>query len=98
MATVIDEGIDEGKMGRLPNQFDMFTVSAGPLPRETSLALPAQQFHSDGHTGNFNESAVANQAEPQHPAPVLILDSESSATAGSTQSDASVGGSRASPW
>lgn len=56
-----------------PNDFDMFSISAGPLPKQASLTLPALQTYSDGHTVNWNETAAAGQPEPDHPAPVLTL-------------------------
>jgi periplasmic copper chaperone A len=60
-----------------PDQFDMFSISAGPLPKQASVTLPALQTYSDGHTVNWNETAAAGQAEPDHPAPVLTLASSS---------------------
>lgn len=56
-----------------PNQFDTFTISAGPLPKQASITLPALQTYTDGHTVNWNETAAVGQAEPEHPAPVLTL-------------------------
>jgi periplasmic copper chaperone A len=61
-----------------PNEFDMFSISAGPLPKQASLTLPALQTYSDGHTVNWNETAATGQAEPDHPAPVLTLTAASS--------------------
>lgn len=61
-----------------PNQFDMFNISAGPLPKQASLTLPALQTYSDGHTVNWNETAAQGQPEPDHPAPVLMLASAGS--------------------
>ncbi len=31
-----------------PNLFDTFSISAGPLPKEASISLPAAQTYSDG--------------------------------------------------
>jgi periplasmic copper chaperone A len=56
-----------------PGQFDTFSISAGPLPKEASLSLPAAQTYSDGTVVNWNEKAAAGQAEPEHPAPTLTL-------------------------
>lgn len=56
-----------------PSQFDMFSISAGQLPKQASLSLPALQTYSDGHTVNWNETAAQGQPEPEHPAPVLTL-------------------------
>lgn len=56
-----------------PNEFDMFSVSAGPLPKAATLALPAVQTYSDGKIVSWNEKAAPGQPEPEHPAPVLML-------------------------
>jgi uncharacterized protein len=69
----VDWKADNPQAAIPPNQFDMFSLDAGRLPHEASLALPAEQFYSDGHTVIFNETIVAGQATPEHPAPVLKL-------------------------
>jgi uncharacterized protein YcnI len=56
-----------------PNQFDMFSISAGPFPKEDALSLPAVQTYSDGKVVNWNEQAAQGQPEPEHPAPTLKL-------------------------
>ena len=56
-----------------PEQFDMFSISVGPLPKQASLTLPALQTYSDGHTVNWNETAAPGQPEPDNPAPMLTL-------------------------
>ena len=56
-----------------PNQFDMFNISAGPLPKADALSVPAAQTYSDGKVVNWNEKAAEGQAEPEHPAPTLKL-------------------------
>lgn len=56
-----------------PNEFDTFSISAGPLPKEESLSLPAVQTYSDGKVVSWNEKAPQGQPEPEHPAPVLTL-------------------------
>ncbi|WP_026356840.1 YcnI family protein [Mycobacterium sp. 141] len=66
-----------------PNEFDMFSVSAGPLPKAETLSLPAVQTYSDGKVVSWNEKAAPGQPEPEHPAPVLKLasgDSEGAQT------------------
>lgn len=63
-----------------PHQFDMFNISVGQLPKAATLALPTEQFYSDGHTVNWNEDAVAGQSVPKHPTPVLTLASGTSDT------------------
>ncbi len=56
-----------------PHQFNVFAISAGPLPKVNTLALPAVQTYSDGKTVNWNEKSTPGQAEPEHPAPTLHL-------------------------
>src|SRR6202008_1470259 len=56
-----------------PNEFDMFSVSAGPLPKAESVSLQAVQTYSDGKVVSWNEKAAQGQPEPEHPAPVLKL-------------------------
>ena len=56
-----------------PNQFDMFSISAGALPKEDALSLPAVQTYSDGKVVSWNEKAAQGQPEPEHPAPTLKL-------------------------
>lgn len=56
-----------------PGQFDTFSISAGPLPKEASISLPTTQTYSDGTVVNWNEKAASGQPEPEHPAPVLAL-------------------------
>ncbi len=55
-----------------PGEFQMFSVSAGPLPDAASVAFPTVQYYSDGTKVAWNESSSAG-AEPEHPAPVLDL-------------------------
>lgn len=64
---------DDPHAGIPPNQFDMFNISAGPLPKEDMIYLPATQTYSDGKVVNWNEKAAAGQPEPEHPAPMLML-------------------------
>ena len=56
-----------------PHQFNVFAISAGPLPKTNTLTLPAVQTYSDGKTVNWNEKATPGQPEPEHPAPSLHL-------------------------
>jgi uncharacterized protein YcnI len=87
----VDWKADNPQAAIPPNQFDMFNISAGPLPKQASITLPALQTYSDGHTVNWNETAAAGQAEPEHPAPVLTLaagTSDNTATSGARASGA----------
>jgi uncharacterized protein YcnI len=57
-----------------PQQFDLFTVSAGQLPSNTkSLEFKALQGYSDGTTVSWIQDTVKGAPEPDHPAPVLKL-------------------------
>jgi uncharacterized protein YcnI len=57
-----------------PGAFDLFTVRAGPLPKNVNqLEFQAAQTYSDGEVVNWNEPTVKGGDEPEHPAPVLKL-------------------------
>jgi uncharacterized protein YcnI len=57
-----------------PGAFDLFTVRAGPLPKNVNqLEFNAAQTYSDGEVVQWNEPTVKGGAEPEHPAPVLKL-------------------------
>jgi uncharacterized protein YcnI len=57
-----------------PDAFDLFTVRAGPLPKNVNqLEFQASQTYSDGEVVQWNEPTVKGGAEPEHPAPVLKL-------------------------
>jgi periplasmic copper chaperone A len=71
--SVVDWKADTPQAAIPPNQFDMFNLSVGPLPKAAAVSFPAQQFYSDGSTVNWNEKAAEGQAEPEHPAPTLEL-------------------------
>ena len=60
--------------GLEPGQFDLFTVSAGPLPTKPSkLEFKALQTYSDGDVVSWIEPVVKGAPEPEHPAPTLTL-------------------------
>jgi uncharacterized protein YcnI len=60
--------------GLKPGEFDLFTISAGPLPTNTSkLTFKAIQTYSDGTTVNWIQATVKGAPEPEHPAPVLTV-------------------------
>jgi uncharacterized protein YcnI len=57
-----------------PGAFDLFTVRAGPLPKNVSkLEFRASQTYSDGEVVQWIEPTVKGGDEPEHPAPVLKL-------------------------
>jgi uncharacterized protein YcnI len=60
--------------GGIPTeQYQDFTVSAGPLPESGSLEFTADQYYSDGSVVHWNQSWPAGTPEPEHPAPVLTI-------------------------
>ena len=57
-----------------PGAFDLFTVRAGPLPKNVNqLEFQVSQAYSDGEVVQWNEPTVKGGAEPEHPAPMLKL-------------------------
>jgi len=57
-----------------PQQFDLFTVSVGQLPSNTSsLEFKAIQTYSDGTSVSWIEDTVKGAPAPDHPAPILKL-------------------------
>jgi uncharacterized protein YcnI len=60
--------------GLQPGEFDLFTVSAGPLPTNTKqLVFKAIQTYSDGTIVSWIQQTVKGTPAPAHPAPVLKL-------------------------
>jgi uncharacterized protein YcnI len=59
-------------VGIAPDQFGLFRVSV-KLPDQKSVTLPATQTYSDGTVVKWDEPALPNGGEPEHPAPVLAL-------------------------
>jgi uncharacterized protein YcnI len=60
--------------GLAPGQFDLFTVSAGPLPTKTNkLTFKAVQTYSNGDVVSWIQQSVKGAPEPEHPAPTLTL-------------------------
>ena len=60
--------------GLNPGEFDLFTISAGPLPtKPNSLTFKAVQTYSDGTVVNWIQQTVKGAPEPEHPAPTLKL-------------------------
>jgi uncharacterized protein len=57
-----------------PGEFDVFPVSAGPLPTTTdALAFKALQTYSNGEVVRWIEEAAPGAEEPRFPAPTLTL-------------------------
>jgi uncharacterized protein YcnI len=60
--------------GLEPGQFDLFTISAGPLPAKGSkIVFKALQTYSDGDVVRWIEPVVKGTPEPEFPAPTLSL-------------------------
>src|SRR5690349_3377363 len=57
-----------------PGQFDLFTISAGPLPtKPNKLVFKAVQTYSNGDVVSWIQQTVKGAPEPEHPAPTLTL-------------------------
>jgi uncharacterized protein YcnI len=56
-----------------PDEYQDFTVSAGPLPEQGTLVFTVDQFYSDGSVVHWDQPSPAGKPEPEHPAPVLQL-------------------------
>jgi uncharacterized protein YcnI len=57
-----------------PGEFQLFTVSAGPLPTKgKQVEFKAVQTYSDGEVVRWIESTPKDGPEPDRPAPVLKL-------------------------
>ena len=50
-----------------------FDISAGPLPAAGTVALPAVQTYSDGTVVRWDQPNPSGGAEPEHPAPELVV-------------------------
>ena len=48
-------------------------LSLGPLPESGELVFPTVQTYSSGEEVLWNETAVDDSVEPEHPAPVLTI-------------------------
>jgi periplasmic copper chaperone A len=60
--------------GLEPGQFDLFTISAGPLPtKPNKLTFKALQTYSNGEVVRWIEPVVKGTPEPEFPAPALTL-------------------------
>lgn len=56
-----------------PGQFQTFLVSVGPVPDTGSVRFTARQTYSDGSVVDWDQAIPASGEEPQHPAPVLYI-------------------------
>jgi uncharacterized protein len=65
--------------GLNPGEFDLFTISAGPLPtKPNKLTFKAIQTYSNGEVVSWIQQTVKGAPEPEHPAPTLTLTKASS--------------------
>jgi uncharacterized protein YcnI len=59
--------------GGIPvDQFDVFRIAA-KLPDADSVSFPATQTYADGAVVKWDQSSAPGGAEPEHPAPALVL-------------------------
>ena len=67
--------------GLEPGQFDLFTISAGPLPTKAGkLVFKAIQTYSDGEIVRWIQPTVKGAPEPEFPAPTLTLTAKPAAS------------------
>ena len=59
--------------GIAPGQYQDFDISAGPLPAAGTVLLPAAQTYSDGTVVTWDQPSPSGGAEPEHPAPSLVV-------------------------
>jgi uncharacterized protein YcnI len=64
-----------------PGQYQDFDISAGPLPGAGTVSLPAVQTYSDGTVVRWDQPTPAGGAEPEHPAPELVVTAAGGAAA-----------------
>jgi uncharacterized protein YcnI len=66
--------------GLNPGEFDLFTISAGPLPtKPNKLVFKALQTYSDGDVVRWIQATAKGAPEPEFPAPTLTLTKAASA-------------------
>ncbi|MFG1790822.1 YcnI family protein [Nocardia sp. NPDC049149] len=71
--TAITWTAEPGNPGVGPGQFQRFSLSLGPLPKQDAVSFPAKQTYSDGKVVEWNQPAGKDGAEPEHPAPSITL-------------------------
>jgi uncharacterized protein YcnI len=78
--------------GIAPGQFVDFDVNLGPLPESGEMVFRALQVYSSGEQVNWNQRAVDDTVEPEHPAPVLEITPPAADAADNTEETSSVDG------
>ena len=56
-----------------PGEYVDLELSLGPLPESGEMVFPTVQTYSSGEEVTWNETAVDDAVEPEHPAPVLTI-------------------------
>ncbi len=82
--------------GIKPGEFDEFELSVGPFPKSSKLMFPAVQTYSDGTVVRWDQPTKEGEAEPEHPAPTLVVPASAAGTPAQTAGAAGGAGSRAS--
>lgn len=59
--------------GIAPEQYQDFTISAGPLPAKGTMVFTVDQVYSDGSVVHWDQPSPEGKPEPEHPAPVLSV-------------------------
>jgi uncharacterized protein YcnI len=72
---------DDGA-GIVDGQFQEFPVSVGPVPDTDEVLLPAHQGYTDGSVVDWADAPLESGEEPDHPAPVLVIDRSADAVGG----------------
>ena len=54
------------------DQFGVFRISA-KLPDADTVSFPATQTYADGAVVKWDQPSAPGQAEPEHPAPTLVV-------------------------
>jgi uncharacterized protein YcnI len=74
---------DDG-VGIVDGQFQEFPISIGPVPDtdQVLLLLPAHQGYTDGSVVDWVDAPLESGEEPEHPAPVLVIDQSADDAAG----------------
>lgn len=72
---------DDG-VGIVDGQFQEFPISVGPVPDTDQVVLPAHQGYTDGSVVDWVDAPLESGEEPEHPAPVLVIDQSADAAGG----------------
>lgn len=90
----IDWSADSPEDAIKPGEFGEFQVSAGPLPKVSTLAFGALQTYSDGTVVAWNQTAApGSSVQPDHPKPALTLSAPGKVVAAPAASRPQGGGS-----